>query len=117
MTKTATINMRIEPAVKAQAEDVFSSFGISITDAINIFLHASIMEGGFPFQPKQPRYNKETLLAMQEARAIMSGKIEAKRYHSPSELLKDVDTEDNDACTRNHHAVSQGSETLAKDSS
>lgn len=37
--------------------------------------------------------------------------------HSPSELLKDVDTEDNDACTRNHHAVSQGSETLAKDSS
>ena len=95
MTKTATINMRIEPAVKAQAEDVFSSFGISITDAINIFLHASIMEGGFPFQPKQPRYNKETLLAIQEARAIMDGKMEAKRYPSLSALLKGV--EDNDA--------------------
>ena len=97
MTKTATINMRIEPTVKAQAEDVFSSFGISITDAINIFLHASIMEGGFPFQPKQPRYNKETLLAIQEARAIMDGKVEAKRYPSLSALLKDLDTEDNDA--------------------
>ena len=95
MTKTATINMRIEPAVKAQAEDVFSSFGISITDAINIFLHASIMEGGFPFQPKQPRYNKETRLAIQEARAIMDGKMKAKRYPSLSALLKDV--EDNDA--------------------
>ena len=95
MLKTATINMRIEPAVKAQAEDVFSSFGISIADAINIFLHASIMEGGFPFQPKQPRYNKETLLAIQEARAIMDGKMEAKRYPSLSALLKDV--EDNDA--------------------
>ncbi|MFC2286152.1 MAG: type II toxin-antitoxin system RelB/DinJ family antitoxin [Selenomonas sp.] len=95
MTKTATINMRIEPTVKAQAEDVFSSFGISITDAINIFLHASIMEGGFPFQPKQPRYSKETLLAIQEARAIMDGKMEAKRYPSLSALLKDV--EDNDA--------------------
>ena len=95
MTKTATINMRIEPTVKAQAEDVFSSFGISITDAINIFLHASIMEGGFPFQPKQPRYNKEMLLAIQEARAIMDGKMEAKRYPSLSALLKDV--EDNDA--------------------
>ena len=97
MTKTATINMHIEPTVKAQAEDVFSSFGISITDAINIFLHASIMEGGFPFQPKQPRYNKETLLAIQEARAIMDGKVEAKRYPSLSALLKDLDTEDNDA--------------------
>ena len=95
MTKTATINMRIEPTVKAHAEDVFSSFGISITDAINIFLHASIMEGGFPFQPKQPRYNKETLLAIDEARAIMDGKMEAKRYPSLSALLKDV--EDNDA--------------------
>ena len=95
MSKTATINMRIEPTIKAQAETVFSSFGISVTDAINIFLHASIMEGGFPFQPKQPRYNKETLLAIQEARAIMDGRMEAKRYPSLSALLKDV--EDNDA--------------------
>ena len=78
MSKTATINIRIEPTIKAQAETVFSSFGISVTDAINIFLHASIMEGGFPFQPKQPRYNKETFLAMQEAHAIMAGKMEAK---------------------------------------
>ena len=91
MSKTATINMRIEPTIKAQAEHVFSSFGISVTDAINIFLHASIMEGGFPFQPKQPRYNKETLLAMQ------SGKVEAKRYPSLSALMDDLDAEDADA--------------------
>ena len=97
MTKTATINMRIEPAVKAQAEDVFSSFGISITDAINIFLHTSIMEGGFPFQPKQPRYNKKTLLAMREARDIMDGKIKEKRYRSLDALLKDLDAEGSDA--------------------
>ena len=97
MSKTATINMRIEPTIKAQAETVFSSFGISVTDAINIFLHASIMEGGFPFQPKQPRYNKETLLAIDEARAIMDGKIEAKRYRSLSTLLKDLGEEDGDA--------------------
>ena len=97
MSKTATINMRIEPTVKAQAEDVFSSFGISITDAINVFLHASIMEGGFPFQPKRPCYNKETLLAIQEARNIIAGKIEAKRYRSLSSLMEDLDSEDEDA--------------------
>jgi toxin-antitoxin system protein len=55
------------------------------------------MEGGFPFQPKQPRYNKETLLAIDEARAIMDGKIEAKRYRSLSTLLKDLGEEDGDA--------------------
>jgi len=97
MSKTATINMRIEPSVKSQAENVFSSFGISVTDAINIFLHASIMEGGFPFQPKQPRYNRETLTAMQEARDIMDGKIEAKRYPSLSALMDEMDAEERNA--------------------
>lgn len=94
MAKTANINIRIEPNIKAQADAVFSSLGISVTDAINVFLRASIMEGGFPFQPKQPRYNRETLAAMQEARDIMAGKIEAKRYESLSALLADIDAED-----------------------
>ena len=38
MAKTANINIRIEPETKATAEKLFSSFGITITDAINIFL-------------------------------------------------------------------------------
>ena len=97
MPKTAHINLRIEPDVKAQADAVFSSLGISITDAINVFLHASIMEGGFPFQPKQPRYNRETLTAIQEAKDIMAGKVEAKRYSSLSDLLEDMDAEDANA--------------------
>ena len=97
MPKTANINLRIEPDVKAQADAVFSSLGISITDAINVFLHASIMERGFPFQPKLPRYNRETLMAMQEAKDIMAGKVEAKRYSSLSDLLEDMDAGDANA--------------------
>ena len=97
MPKTANINLRIEPDVKAQADAVFSSLGISITDAINVFLHASIMDGGFPFQPKQPRYNRETLMAMQEAKDIMAGKVKAKRYSSLSDLLEDMDAGDANA--------------------
>ena len=52
VAKTANINDIIEK--------LFSSFGITITDAINIFLRKSIMEGGLPFEVKQPRYNAET---------------------------------------------------------
>lgn len=33
------------------------------------------MNGAFPFDMKQPRYNSETEAAMQEARDIFSGKI------------------------------------------
>ncbi len=57
MAKTANISLRIDPEIKAQAESLFGSFGISVTDALNIFIHTSIMEGGFPFKIKQPRYN------------------------------------------------------------
>ena len=97
MAKTANINIRIEPDIKAQAEAVYGSFGISVTDAINVFLRASIMDGGFPFQPRRPRYNNATLQAMQEARDIMSDKIKAKRYDSLSSALADIDAEEPDA--------------------
>ena len=50
MAKTANINVRIDPEIKSSAEKLFSSFGITVTDAINIFLHKSIMEGGLPFE-------------------------------------------------------------------
>lgn len=73
MAKTANINIRIDPEIKSTAEKLFSSFGITITDAINIFLHKSIMEGGLPFEMKQMRYNAETEAAIEEARLIMSG--------------------------------------------
>ncbi|WP_248628361.1 type II toxin-antitoxin system RelB/DinJ family antitoxin [uncultured Enterococcus sp.] len=96
MSKTANINIRIEPEVKKEAEELFGSFGISVTDAINIFLHTSLMQGGFPFVIKQPKYNKETEEAMQEARDILAGKIQAKTYHSVEELFNELDEEEDE---------------------
>lgn len=37
MTKTANIILRIEPEIKHEANKLFSSFRIPVTDAINIF--------------------------------------------------------------------------------
>lgn len=93
MAKTANINVRIDPETKAGAEQLFSQFGISVTDAINIFLHKSLMVGGLPFEVKSPRYNIETEKAMEEARLIMEGKISAKRYASAKELFDELETE------------------------
>ena len=93
MAKTSNINIRIEPEKKEQVDELFSSFGISVTDAINIFLSQSLMEGGFPFEIKQPRYNRETEAAMQEALDIINGKIESKSYSSFSDFMKDMEDE------------------------
>ena len=90
MAKTASISLRIEPAVKAQLEALYASFGISVTDAINIFLHTSLMEGGFPFQP---RYNAETEAAIQETKEILAGKVKAKSYANVKEMIEDLGLE------------------------
>uniref|UniRef100_UPI00405687F2 type II toxin-antitoxin system RelB/DinJ family antitoxin n=1 Tax=Acetatifactor sp. TaxID=1872090 RepID=UPI00405687F2 len=99
MAKTANINVRIDPETKSRAEKLFASFGITITDAINIFLRMSIMEGGLPFEVKQPKYNRETEMAMEEARAIMQGKESTKAYSSAQELFEELDAEmDGEEC-------------------
>lgn len=96
MAKTANINIRIDPETKSSAEQLFASFGITITDAINIFLQKSLMEGGLPFEVKQPRYNRETETAIQEARTLMKGKVNTKSYSSAHELFKELDKEMDD---------------------
>ena len=92
--KTTTLSMRIDPKVKEQADTLFSAFGITTTDAINMFLAKSIMERGLPFELKQPRYNKETEEGMEEVRQIAREINENRRkpYEgSFGDLLKELD--------------------------
>ena len=49
-TKTATFRMRMNPQMKEQAEQLFESCGLTLTDAVNIFLRQSINAGGLPFK-------------------------------------------------------------------
>ena len=53
------------------------------------------MEGGFPFQPKQPRYNPETEAAIQETKDILAEKVEvkAKSYANVKEMIEDLGLE------------------------
>lgn len=87
MAKTATINMRVDPQVKSDAESIFASLGMTLAEAINVFLHKSLMEGGLPFDVRQPRYNAVTEAAMRETRDIMSGKIDAESYDSADAMF------------------------------
>jgi len=91
MAKTASLNIRIDPETKAGAEKLFGSFGITVTDAVNMFLRQSLMVGGLPFDLKQPKYNAETEAAIREANDIIAGKIKVKTYSSVVEMNEDID--------------------------
>lgn len=77
MAKDNVINIRTDAGTKQAIETLYAQFGITVSDAVNIFFRKSLMEGGLPFEMKQPRFNKETEEAIQESRDMASGKIAA----------------------------------------
>lgn len=109
MSKTANINIRVDPEFKSEVENLYSKFGMSVTDAINIFLHVSLMEGGLPFEVRQPRYNSETEAAMNEYYEMKAHPEKYKRYSSFRSAMKDV-LEDKDAQCRSIQSLQKRSE-------
>ena len=93
MPKTSSLNIRLDPEVKSAADGIFSRFGITVADAVNIFLHKAIMTGGLPFDMTLPAYNAETIAAMKEAEGIINGTIPAKSYSSFQEMVAEIEAE------------------------
>ena len=65
MTKSEMIRARVEPALKEEAETVFSTLGLSVTQAITLFYKQVTLQQGLPFAVKIP--NAETREALQNA--------------------------------------------------
>ncbi len=91
--KTANFNMRMEAQKKADAEALYRTLGMTLPQAVNVFISQSLLSGGLPFAVRLPRYNRETEAAMREAEDIAAGRVQAKAYHSADELFKDLDAE------------------------
>lgn len=47
--KSGTFQMRINPEVRREAESVYAQYGLTLTDAINIFIQQSLNADGLPF--------------------------------------------------------------------
>ena len=81
MGKTAYITARVEPALKASAEDVLQEIGVSTTEAITIFLRQVVLQRGLPFDVRIP--NTATRKAIEELEA---GK--GKRFATVDGMMK-----------------------------
>lgn len=88
MAKFEILTLQIDSNLKEPAEALFSSLGLTLEEAVTLFLEASILHGGIPFPLEQPRYNEQTELALQEARDILSGKLQQSST-SVIELIED----------------------------
>ena len=77
MEKTTTMNLRVNPAVKQQAEDVLKQLGVPMATAVDMFLRQIAMTGSIPFAialPKAPdSVNADKMTAIQLREAIQAG--------------------------------------------
>ncbi|MCL2203431.1 MAG: type II toxin-antitoxin system RelB/DinJ family antitoxin [Defluviitaleaceae bacterium] len=91
MAKSANIHVRIDPDTKLRTEELFSSFGITVSDAIIMFLRKSLMVGGLPFEVVHPRYNAETESAIIETKKILTGQLSTKTFASLDAFYADLE--------------------------
>ena len=92
--KTATFQMRINPEIKERVETIYANCGMTLTDAINVFIQQSINADGLPFLVV--RDNRESLreqaitrLAAELKRGEGSVKCEAD-WISEEDMKKDL---------------------------
>lgn len=87
MAQSSMLHIRVDAEVKTQATEALAAMGLSMSDAVRIFLKRVVNDQAFPLELKVP--NAETRAAMEEARAMM--KARQARFESANALFDDLD--------------------------
>ena len=94
MEKTATLNLRVNPTVKEQAEIVLSRLGVPMSTAINMYLNQISLTGGIPFAvtlPKAPEDINADVMTDEEIHAKLQNgyaDVKAGKVKKAAEALK-----------------------------
>ncbi len=89
MTTTTMVHVRVDENIKTQAAETFALMGLSISDAVRVFLTRVVADKQMPFDLKVP--NKVTRGAMAEAEDIV--KTRKARFKSAKELFHALEKE------------------------
>ena len=86
------IQTRVNVELKKNAEDIFSKLGLSLSDAIRMFLSQATLNRGMPFTPMLPNEpNRETKQAIADTEAGHG----VKSYKNVDEMFKDLELDVN----------------------
>ena len=86
MAKTATIQTRVDPEIKRNAQRILSTLNISMSEAISMYLTQITLNKGIPFEIKIP--NK---LTAQTLKASENGK-ELRKVSNVDELFQELNS-------------------------
>lgn len=83
-TRSANVNVRVEPDVKKQAEDILDKLGVSVSAFINMTYRQVIMKRGIPFSVELPSGIKtlDTMTDEEFDEMMQAGLEQAKKGES-----------------------------------
>jgi len=87
MAASTMVHVRVDDQVKTQATETLASMGLTISDAVRVFLMRVVADKQMPFAIKMP--NQETRDAMTEADEIVRSR--SARFSSASEVFDDLE--------------------------
>ena len=76
--KPSALSIRVDSDLREQAEGILQDIGMTVSEAVTVFLKQVVYHSGIPFELKRPRFNAETEVALLEGQAILRGDIESK---------------------------------------
>ena len=99
---TTNINVRVDSALKQEAEALFNDLGLSMSTAINMFLRSAINHDGIPFEVRRSVPNAETRAALDEDEEMKKNPDNYKRYESFDEVINDLKLAQKRGCKMEH---------------
>ena len=84
MATTTMVHVRVDESLKNQATETLASMGLTVSDAVRVFLTRVVTDQKLPFALHAP--NASTRAAMREARAISKA-----RFGSADALIHDLE--------------------------
>ena len=90
LTQNKNFTIRLDAKVKEEAEKLFADLGMTLSSAMNIFLHQALIVRGLPFVVRQEQPNKTTLAAMKEA-IRLADDPKTRHFKTVDELMEDLE--------------------------
>ncbi|GAB7549573.1 type II toxin-antitoxin system RelB/DinJ family antitoxin [Cupriavidus sp. 8B] len=87
MAATTMVHVRVDENVKAQAAETLASMGLTVSDAIRVFLTRVVADQELPFAIKAP--NATSRVAIAEASEII--KSRRARFATADALIDDIE--------------------------
>lgn len=87
MAHSSMLHVRVDDDVKSQASEALAAMGLSVSDAVRIFLKRVVNDQAFPLELKVP--NAQTRAAIEESRVLM--KVHNARFETAEALFNDLE--------------------------